>query len=257
MAGAWPSLQTWVSLNDGLVVSLGSVKLWLWVEVSCVPRTVALHLNPLWWWLWWLEAVVVLAKGMVALDDCVVVLLLFPQDLVLVVWVGGHPESNFHVVRRAPPANSSVQVAARWRWDEVVVLAWPELQTSRCRRKRPECDGEVHLLERPITDGDDFWVWLRYSACVKLFFRDAVDDVFFLCVLRCPRLVDRTHNVDLVIRVSTTFNVNEIVLAVIPEHWIGCVPVNVVDICWVDSGCHIKQCHDNYEQARWQFGTAP
>ena len=65
----------------------------------------------------------------------------------------GHLEDHLHVVRRAAPSNSSMQVSSgndqvrckkailnvspAWGWDEIVVLARPELQATWCWTETP------------------------------------------------------------------------------------------------------------------------
>ena len=66
----------------------------------------------------------------------------------------GHLEDHLHVVRWATPSNSSMQVSSgndqvrcmkailnvspAWGWDEIVVLARPELQATWCWTETPE-----------------------------------------------------------------------------------------------------------------------
>ena len=49
----------------------------------------------------------------------------------------GHLEDDLHVVAGAAAAHLPVQVPGAAGGDEVVILAWPELQTPGCRTKWP------------------------------------------------------------------------------------------------------------------------
>ncbi len=54
---------------------------------------------------------------------------------------------------------------------EIIILARSKLETTRLGRERAEGDGEVKQPVRLITDSDDPWVRVRYSARVVLLFR--------------------------------------------------------------------------------------
>ena len=114
---------------------------------------------------------------------------------------------------------------------EVIVFSSMKFHSSRGGTERSKTDGVVAHLVGFVTSYYGSRMCVHDSAHVKLFFVDMVNDKLFSKFLWYRFVIEWTHNVDLVIRVSTTFNVNEIVVAVVPEHWIGCVPVNVVDIC--------------------------
>ena len=84
---------------------------------------------------------------------------------------------------------------------------------------------------RLVAQCHDLGARLRYPAAVILLLGDTVDDVL-LHATYVPRLVHGTDNVDLVILpwVVAPVDVNDVVRPVDPEHGIGGVPVDVVDV---------------------------
>ena len=108
-----------------------------------------------------------------------------------------HAEDHPHVVGGAPAAHPAMDILAVGGGDEVVVPAWPELQSARGGREAPEGDGEVHEGLRLVADCHNAWPWVGYPTRFKLLALHAVDDV----LLGGGRagLVHRADEVDLVV----------------------------------------------------------
>lgn len=110
-----------------------------------------------------------------------------------------HLEHDLHVVRGAAAADAPVQIVAGGRGDEVVVVAWQELQATRLRGERPEGDREVHQFIGLVAHGDDAWVGIRNTARLVLVLRHVVDNVLLHVVVLCTRRVHRTDQIRLVV----------------------------------------------------------
>lgn len=139
-------------------------------------------------------------------------------------WLGAgvvsHLECHLHVVGGAVAAGLAVQVTARRRRDEVVVLARFELHPAWGGGERPECDGKVHQLLRLVADGDDARVGAGDPTRVVLFFGHGVDDVALRVGVARP--VHRADDVDLVVLpwLVALVDVDDVVCVVDPENWI-------------------------------------
>ena len=87
-----------------------------------------------------------------------------------------------------------------------------------------------------VADGNNRWLRIGDAAGVKLFTADAVDDMP-LRVLDA-RLGDGANDVGLVIfpRFVTNVDINNVVGVVKPEHRVGSIPVDVVNLPARDIG---------------------
>lgn len=68
----------------------------------------------------------------------------------------------------APAADAPMEVVLGRGADEVVIVAWEELETTGLRRERPEGDGEVHRSARLVADRYYPRIGVRYPTCLVL-----------------------------------------------------------------------------------------
>ena len=80
-------------------------------------------------------------------------------------------EDNLHVVTGASSTDAFVEVVLGRGADEIVIVAWQELQAFGLRCERPEGDREVHGLIRVVADRYHPWIWICYPTCFILLFR--------------------------------------------------------------------------------------
>ncbi len=166
------------------------------------------------------------------------------------MFVLSNMESHFHIVRGTASSHSPMEVIL-WRGgNEVVTMTRPELEATWCWCEWPESDGEVHQLMGPIANGNDFGIGLCDPTRIIFLFCHTIDDVLFLrgvCV--CARLIDRAHNVDLIIlpRVVATIDLDDVVMFVSSKEGVRGVPMDVVHTSWVSRRCHMQQCQHHEE----------
>lgn len=80
-------------------------------------------------------------------------------------------EDNLHVVTGASSTDAFVEVVLGRGADEIVIVAWQELQAFGLRCERPEGDREVHGLIRVVADRYHPWIWICYPTRFILLFR--------------------------------------------------------------------------------------
>ena len=116
-----------------------------------------------------------------------------------------------------------------------------EFEATRGWRKRSKCDGEIHELVRPITNGNYFWARLCDATGVVLLLGHAIDDVLLLCGLGDAWFINGANYVDLIIlpRVIATIDVNDIVCPIDAKHRIGSIPVYIMHPGGIGGGCHV------------------
>lgn len=142
------------------------------------------------------------------------------------VSIFSHSENHFHILSLAPTSNPPLHISVTGGGDEVVTLTRLELHLLRRRRKRPECDGEVHEVSGLITDCNDPWLGVDDSAGVELLLLYTVYDVSLSAVT--PTWADDVHLV-IFPRVGVFIDLNDVVVVspvTSTKDWVGDVPVD-------------------------------
>ena len=171
--------------------------------------------------------------------------------------VVGHLEDHLHVVRGAASANTTMKIFGCGGWNEIIILAGSEFKTARGGGKWSEGDGEVHQPVRLVANGNNLRLGVGDSARVKLLAAYAVDDVRFR--ISHTRFWDWTDDVDLVVlpRLVARVDIDNVIGVVKSEHWVGSVPVNVMNLsalAWRDRRCSEEQNDDKNIVAKLHLG---
>lgn len=122
--------------------------------------------------------------------------------------------------------------------DEIVIVAWQELQAFGLRCERPEGDREVHSLIRVVTDRYHSRIRICYPTCFVLLFGHIVNDILLRVLVIRSWLVHRTYYVHLIVleRRVVLVHVYYMVCVVYSKYGIGGVPVHADRLCAIAHG---------------------
>ena len=155
----------------------------------------------------------------------------------MMLGVISHLESHFHVMWGATASHSLVEVVARGRGDEVVVLAGGELHAPRGGGEGAKGDSEIHELMGLVAYCNHSRVRLSDATGLELIFGHAVNNRLFFVLMPQIRFtwglaIDWTNDVHLVVlpRLVAWVDVNDMVGIINAKDRVGSVPVDVMGL---------------------------
>ena len=158
----------------------------------------------------------------------------------MMLGVISHLESHFHVMWGATASHSLVEVVARGRRDEVVVLPGGELHAPRGGGEGSKGDSEIHELMGLVAYGNHSRVRLGDATGLELIFGHAVNNRLFFVLMKgtwtwAGLAIDWTNDVHLIVlpRLVAGIDVNDMVGIINAKDRVGSVPVDVM--CLFDS----------------------